>query len=150
MKNKTQLLVSLFVVLLSGLGAIAQTQKVSYRIGDNYFINNTVTEDQLANPIITDAMKFSEIFGMATVMGPKGAPTNIDFKKEFVIAIFQKASDIDLSYKTISLRKTAPKKLLLTYEEKWGKKLTFTMRPFLLLIVNKKHLGDLKLNVIKK
>ena len=150
MKNKIQLLVSLFVVLLSAFGAIAQTKKVPYRIGDNYFINNTVTEDQLANPIITDAMKFSEIFGMATVMGPKGAPTNIDFKKEFVIAIFQKASDIDLSYKAVSLTQTAPKKLQLTYEEKWGKKLTFTMRPFLLLIVNKKHLGDLKLKVIKK
>jgi hypothetical protein len=71
MKNKIQLLVSLFVVLLSAFGAIAQTQKVPYRIGDNYFINNTVTEDQLANPIITDAMKFSEIFGMATVMDLK-------------------------------------------------------------------------------
>lgn len=150
MKNKTQLLVSLFVVLMSTFGTIAQTQKIPYRTGDNYFIKNTVTEDKLANPIITDALKFSEIFGMATVMGPKGAPTAIDFKKEFVIAIFQQASDIDLSYKAVSLLQTAPKKLQLTYEEKWGKKLSFTMRPFLLLIVDKKHLGDLKLKVIKK
>ncbi|MDI9876157.1 hypothetical protein [Flectobacillus rivi] len=150
MKNKNQLLVSLLVMLVSAFGAIAQTQKVPYRIGDNYFINNTVKEEKLTNPIITDALKFSEIFGMATVMGPKGAPTPINFKKEFVIAIFQEASDIDLSYKAVSLLQTAPKKLQLTYEEKWGKKLSFTMRPFLLLIVDKKHLGDLKLKVIKK
>lgn len=150
MKNKIQLLVTLSFVLLSSFGAIAQTQRIPYRTGDNYFIKNTFSEDKLANPIITDASKFSEIFGMATVMGPKGTPTPINFKKEFIIAIFQQASDIDLSYKALSLTKTAPQKLLLTYEEKWGKKLTFSMRPFLLLIVDKKYLGELTLKVVKK
>ncbi|MDI9882009.1 hypothetical protein [Flectobacillus longus] len=150
MKNKIQILVSLLAVLMSALGAIAQTTKIPYHTGDNYFIKNTVTEDKLVNPIITDALKFSEIFGMATVMGPKGTPTSIDFKKEFVIAIFQKASDFELSYRAVSLSQIAPKKLQLTYEEKWGKKLSFTMRPFLLLVVDKKYLGELKLKVLKK
>jgi hypothetical protein len=86
---------------------------------DNYFINNTVKEEKL--PILS--LQMLEVFRniwMATVMDQRRS-NEIDFKKEFVIAIFQEASDIDLSYKAISLTQTAPKKLQLTYEEKWGK-----------------------------
>jgi hypothetical protein len=62
-----------------------------------------------------------------------------------VIAIFQEASDIDLSYKAVSLLQTAPKKLQLTMKKNGAKNSVLRCRPFLLLIVDKKHLGDLKL-----
>ena len=82
--------------------------------------------------------EFARTFGMATTMGEEGKPTAIDWEKQFVIAVvLDEASE----YVTIE-----PKALLNTkdglhfrYTVKTGDEISYSMRPCLIVVVDKKY-----------
>lgn len=107
----------------------------------NYYVKNTYVGDQLSNPKITTQKDFEDIFGMATTMGNDGKPTEIDFSKQYVIAIIDKITD-KLNTLKISSLKQKDSKIVLTYEFKEGKKLSYSIQQFILLIVDNKYQGE--------
>lgn len=121
-------------------GLVAEESNIPFSIAQNYFVNNTFTKEQLTESIIDNELKFSSIFGMAAFMGPDGTPTAIDFNTQFVIPIIGDITDINTQYIAQKLV-SKDGNLTLTVELKEGEKMSSTMRPALIVIVNKKYLG---------
>ena len=61
------------------------SNEVAFEVAKNYFFKND--QEIPASPKITTAEEFGKLFGMATTMGKDGKPTEIDFTKQFVLAI---------------------------------------------------------------
>ena len=60
-------------------------EEVPYTKLERYFFKNNA--EIPTNPKIDTREQFDSLFGMATVMGPNGRPTEVDFTKQFVIAV---------------------------------------------------------------
>ena len=118
-------------------------EDVPFEMAQNYFVKNTYVDGQLTDPKITSQAKFDEIFGMAHVMGENGKPTSIDFNKQYVIAQIEKESDNQVTLSVANLEQF-DKMIILSYNKMEGKKQSFTTRPFLLLIVDNKYQGTVK------
>ena len=112
----------------------------------NYFVNNTVGEDKNGTLKIETQEAFNELFSPATTMGEGGKPTEIDFKKQFVIAVISATSDLNPSIDSLSLKKFNSD-LVLEFKETMGDKQSFSTRPAAILIVDKQFDGNLKADV---
>lgn len=118
----------------------AQTSKeIPFTLAKGYFVKNTFSKKELRNPKITDQNTFDHIFGMATVMGEDGKPTPIDFHKIFVIAVIEAKTDLNTSIAPLSLKKIKKRTLLFSYKVKTGIPLSYTIRPCLLILVDKSY-----------
>lgn len=107
----------------------------------NYFVKNTYKVGQLNNPKITSQKDFEEIFGMAAIMGKKGKPTEIDFSKQYVIAVIAEVTDKSTILKATNLQQK-DNNIILTYEFKEGEKQTYSIQPFILLVIDNKYQGE--------
>ena len=120
----------------TGKNSATKGENVPYTVAKNYFFRNDRTAPD--NPKITTKEQFFDLFGMAAFMGKDGRPTNIDFSRQFVIAIVhpKTAYSVQMTPKSI---KSTDDKLIFTYQEKVGKeKLTYTSRPVMIVVVDKK------------
>lgn len=120
-----------------------QEMDVPYSIAKGYFVKNTFTKDYINSPQIKTKKAFDAIFGMATVMGPDGKPTEINFKTHYVIAVTEKLSEYDIQINPLSLKKKGSK-ITLQCKIETGAKQTALMKPLLLLIVDKKYKGKVE------
>ncbi|MBN1252576.1 MAG: hypothetical protein JXA16_10600 [Bacteroidales bacterium] len=116
---------------------------IEYVIAKNYYVKNSV--ETIDNPKIESKARFNEIFGMATLQGEDGKPTEIDFDKQFVIAIVIPPTNISTTLTPISLTKNNDDKLELTYSIQKGEEQSHTIKSSLIIIVDKKFNGDVKL-----
>ncbi|MBR6465206.1 MAG: hypothetical protein IKS82_02085 [Bacteroidales bacterium] len=125
---------------------LGKPSEVNYTIAENYFIKNNA--ELPATHKITDQETFNQIFGMATTMGENGKPTEIDFEKQFVIAVetgpVQKETELIPGF----LINHYDGKLVFHYEVKQGADITYTIRPVLIIIVDKTY-ENLKIKVVK-
>jgi hypothetical protein len=122
-------------------------QHVAYIVADHYFVNNTVKD--FTSHKITDSKEFDTIFGMGAVMGKNGEPTSINFKTQYVIAIVKPETDHTTTLTPVSLVKNKNGKLLFTYRCETGAKQSYTIRPCLIIIVDKAHDGDVFIKEIQ-
>lgn len=124
------------------------SKSIHYAIAKNYFVNNTL--DSLPPVKITDEAVFNKCFGMATVMGKDGQPTAIDFSRQYVIAVTLPVTDTMTVLKPKHLVKASDGRLTFTYVVKRGKKMSYSIQPLLLVVVDKKHDGEVTLKAINK
>ena len=117
--------------------------EIPYIVAKNYFVRNDVTT--VENPKIETQAAFEQVFGMAPVMSKDGQPTEIDFSKQFVIAVVLPETDLSTVIKPISLKKNGKNKLVFTYHVGRGQKQTYTIRPCLAIVVDKAYKGDVVL-----
>jgi hypothetical protein len=151
---KKLVIYSLFIswVFISGkpIQSIAYEGVVLYKIegnipyseAKNYFVNNTFTSEQITNHYITNQSDFEVIFGMGRTMGENGKPTEIDFSKQFVIAVVGKVTDKATLFSVASF-KNKGKNIILRYKIIEGEKLTYQSQPFIILVVDSKYKGEL-------
>jgi hypothetical protein len=130
---------------------------IPFTVADHYFFRNDATIP--ADPLIADRATFDSLFGAAAVMGRNGMPTPIDFDTQFVIAVVRPITDIVTELVPVSLvfdsaPGTTPSSgtdpdsglgsssgtLTLTYHESLGERTSYSMRPLLLIIVNRSDL----------
>ncbi len=108
---------------------------VPFTKAENYFIKNCAKLPD--NHKITDKETFDSVFGMATTMGENGKPTEIDFDKSFVIAVetgpVQKETTLIPEY----LINHHDGQLVFHYAIKQGEDISYTIRPVLIIIVDK-------------
>jgi len=119
-------------------------QDIPYTIANRYFVNNTYKDGDLKNPKITTMEKFDELFGMATIMGPNGKPTPIDFSRQYVLTVIGELSDRGALISPVSLKQRADT-IFFSYKTTEGEKSMAVIRPMLLIIVDNKYQGDVKL-----
>jgi hypothetical protein len=124
-----------------------QATNIAFTVAKNYFVNNTVTK--LDNQKIETGEKFNKIFGMATTMGKDGKPTEIDFSKQYVIAVILPETDLLTNITPISLLKNNKNEITLNYKSVIGQKQSFTTIPNFAIIIDKKENGNVTLKEIK-
>ncbi len=125
------------------LFACTSSNNIPYTEAANYFVRNDAGDNIPVK--IENEVTFNSYFGMAAVMGENGMPTNIDFTKQFVIAITLPETDIDTEITPVGLQKADNNKITYTYEVKHGEKRSYTTRPMSIIIVDKKYNGDISL-----
>ena len=137
------------VIFETGEETQNETKKtnISFTLAKNYFVKNNVKK--LDNPKIATAEKFNEIFGMATTMGKDSKPTEIDFSKQYVIAVILPETDLSTNINPISLLKNTENEITLNYKSVVGKKQSFTTLPNFAIIIDKKETGNVTLKEIK-
>ena len=123
---------------------VAVEQDIPYTIGNRYFVNNTYKNGDLMDPKITTREQFEKIFGMATIMGPNGKPTAIDFSRQYVLSVIGDLTDRSTKISLISLKQNA-NTILLNYKITEGEITMATVRPMLLIIVDNEYQGEVKL-----
>ena len=118
------------------LGSCSPSGNVPYDTVRNYFFRNDATAP--ASPKISSREQFDSLFGAAAFMGKDGQPTSIDFGRQFVIAVVLPETDIETTLEPLSLTRSGGE-LTFTYGKKEGGKVSYTMRPVLLVAVDKAY-----------
>lgn len=112
---------------------------INYNEAHNYFIRNDVSD--YTPRLIQSAEELNRYFGPAATMGANGMPTNIDFAKHNVVAIIDAATNRNTEIKVSSIRKQGNAVIVKYRLISTGEQMTYSMVPFLLLQIDKKH-GD--------
>lgn len=110
-------------------------EKVSFTLGENYFINNTYKHDQIQELKIDNQEDFDVIFGTAARMGEGGLPTSIDFNSHYVLAVIGLPSQSQVRYTAQDLIK-ANQALEFHYQITQGEQQSFVTHPYLIAIVD--------------
>ncbi len=126
---------ALFAAAMS-LFACNSSSEVPFTEVKNYFFRNDATIP--SSPKIDSQQQFESLFGAAAFMGKGGEPTEIDFEKEFVIAVVCPVTDVATELAAESLHK-AGDKLVFTYRETRGERQSWSMQPVLLVKVDRKN-----------
>lgn len=124
----------MLAVVLTSCGTAGS---VAFKEADNYFTRNDYTWTGVVK--LTTQGEFDSVFGMAAVMGEKGHPTAIDFAKEFVVARVFPVTNVDTRIGKKTLVKTGENQLRLDYELKEGEKMSSSMQPCFILVVDNKY-----------
>jgi hypothetical protein len=119
------------------------SNKIPYAEAKHYFVRNDFLPELLKNNKIDSQENFNRIFGLATTMNAK--PTPIDFSKQYVIAIINDTTNRATILTIESLTKK-DNDITLSYRENIGDEQTYTIRPFLLLVVDKSQEGNILIN----
>ena len=114
---------------------LGKPSEVKYTVAENYFIKNGAVLPE--NHKITDQETFNQIFGMATTMGENGKPTEIDFDKSFVIAVEEGPVQKETTMTPDLLIHHYDGQLVFHYNVKQGADISYTIRPVLIIIVDK-------------
>ena len=134
---------SLFMCIIFSSCQTSGSKGIPFRVAERYFVNKDVKA--LPSPKICSQEEFDKLFGCAPVMGKNGMPTPIDFSKEYVIAVSKPETYISTFLSPISLKRDKDKNIVFTYKVKSGTKQTYSIVPFLMIIVNKEEQGNLLL-----
>ncbi|MCH2228773.1 MAG: hypothetical protein MK105_00415 [Crocinitomicaceae bacterium] len=120
---------------------------IPFVVAKNYFVKNSI--QQLDNPKIETQTKFNEIFGIATTMGKDGMATEIDFSKQYVIAVVKPETDLSATIEPVSLKKNEAGEVVFTYSYATGEKQTYSTRPNIAIILDKSENGDVVIREVK-
>lgn len=111
-------------------------EEVGFEEAKNYFFKN---DQQIpASPKITTGEAFCKLFGMATTMADDGKPTEIDFAKQFVLAIVLPVTDMATEITPVKVESKGDS-LFYTYDVKTGEKQSFATQPLSIIILDKKY-----------
>lgn len=125
---------------------VSEVKNCPFIVANNYFVNNTVKD--INNPKITTKEVFDSLFGMASVMGNNGLPTAIDFTKQYVIAVVKPETDQDTQLTAVSLQMNDKNEIIFSYKTSRGEKMTYQIKPCLIVIVDKKVTGKVILKEV--
>lgn len=116
---------------------------IPYTVANRYFARNDFRKQDFTAKI-TSKPAFEKFFGAAPVMGPKGKPTAIDFSKQYVVGVVGELTDHNTEIVPVSLRQKAGT-IVFTYKIKEGEKTMATIQPMLLIVVDNKYQGEIRL-----
>lgn len=133
MKKMMMLMSAIFL-----FASCVSNKSVQYVVATNYFHNNNAPMPKSLK--ITSEAEFNSQFGAAAFMGKDGEPTEIDFRKEFVIAKVLPVTDYETDLRMVGLQETSPHHLQLVYRLKQGKvHQSYSTQPILLIVVDKDY-----------
>ena len=112
------------------------SDKVAFEVAKNYFFKND--QEIPASPKITTAEEFGKLFGMATTIGEDGKPTEIDFMKQFVLAIVLPVTNLATEITPNRLEEKGDT-LFYFFNAKVGEAQSYSTQPISLIILDKKY-----------
>lgn len=124
------------------------SDNIPYTIANRYFVGNDYKNGDLTNPKITSQAGFDKIFHPARIMGIDGKPTPIDFSRQYVLAVILEPTDHKTEIGLTSLKQNNGK-IFLNCKINEGEKISATIQPVLLVIVDNKYQGEVGISMIK-
>ena len=122
---------------------IEVVRRIPYTVGRNYYVLNSLRKGAFAEGVIDDREQFDAIFGKAAVLG--SLPTEIDFDRQYVIAVVDNMSDDAVHLNILSLVESEDGKLVMTYERERSGKRSYSVRPYLMIIVDRQYYGPVEI-----
>ncbi|MCC7299420.1 MAG: hypothetical protein IT244_13885 [Bacteroidia bacterium] len=116
-------------------------KEVAFQIANGYFLKNNVPDSLLNNPKIETQEMFDKLFGMATVMGENGKPTAINFDTHFAIAVALPETDKATILAPDNIISDGSN-MTFNYKIRVGQQSTATIKPLLIVIVDKQNTGN--------
>lgn len=126
---------------------LPQLGKIEYQIINKYFVKNTVKKGQKRK--IENQKEFDALFGTAATMGKDGKPSAIDFKRQNVVAIIGNTTNYNTSYEITGVAMGLMGTVVVSYKTNKGAKMTYSIRPFTAIIIDKSLTGKIIFNEIK-
>ncbi|MBP7098621.1 MAG: hypothetical protein KBA74_08050 [Prevotella sp.] len=115
-------------------------ETVNYKEVKNYFYRNDAPKgEQLLK--LTTQVEFDRYFGAAAFMGKNGQPTQIDFKKDFVIAKVLPETNRATEIKDIKLAKSSNGHLTFSYSTTDKEPQSFSIRPTVQITVSREYMN---------
>ncbi len=108
---------------------------IHYTTLENYFVRNDVDCSKQQRLIIDNKRDFEAFFGMAATMG--GLPTEINWKKQYVVAIILPETKRATSVKPVNVKVTDNDCMVFSYHVKKGDKMSHSMVPFTAVAIDK-------------
>lgn len=128
-----------FTINVDAVSSATTAVDVPYKVANGYFVRNDVKK--LPNGKISKQKDFEASFGMAAVMGNDGRPTEIDFNNQYVIAVSKPATDRFTELEPVSLKGDGDGGLVFVYRTKVGERISYSMKPSLVVVVDNKYRG---------
>lgn len=125
-----------FAMLITMTACNSKPIEAEYTVAKNYFFKNG--QEIPENKKITQEEEFYKLFGMATTMGENGKPTAIDFSKQFVIAVVLPVTNRDTEIIPDKVLVNGDK-LLFYYNIKTREKLSYSIQPVSIIILDKQY-----------
>lgn len=126
---------------------LPQLGRIEYQIINNYFVKNTVKKGQKRK--IENQKEFDALFGAAATMGKDGKPSAIDFKRQNVVAIIGNTTNYNTSYEITGVAMGSMGTVVVSYKTNKGAKMTYSIRPFTAIIIDKSLTEKIIFNEIK-
>ncbi len=128
-----------FTINVDAVSSATTAVDVPYEVANGYFVRNDVKK--LPNGKISKQKDFEAAFGMAAVMGNDGRPTEIDFNNQYVIAVSKPVTDRFTELEPVSLKGDGDGGLVFVYRTKVGERISYSMKPSLVVVVDNKYRG---------
>lgn len=110
---------------------------IPYSLMENYFYRNDVPLNE--NVILQSKAQLDSLFGMATVMGKGGQPTEIDFGKEVALAVVSPTTDHETKLEVDAIQQKGDS-LIFSYREIISpEKLSYSIQPVLMVKIPKEY-----------
>lgn len=116
-------------------------EKIKYETAAHYFVKNNVT-GAVSNPVTSQA-DFDWIFGPAATMANDGKPTEIDFSKNFVVAVIDSLTDKKVDLIPVAVEKEHDT-LVVKYRKSIGEPRSYRAQPNLIFIIGKENEAPVK------
>ena len=100
---------------------------IPFQTLENYYVRNDVGSNQVQRLILDNQEDFDAVFGPAGIMG--GAPTDINWKRQFVIAILLPETNRPTMVTPMEV-KQSPGNIILYYQVNRGRKTSYKLVPF--------------------
>ena len=113
-----------------------QEHEVAFEVAKNYFFKSG--QEIPESPKVTSAEEFARLFGMATTMGNEGQPTEIDFDRQFVLAVVLPETDTETEIIPLNLVAKG-NTLYYFFQVNMGEQQSFRMQPLSIIILDKKY-----------
>lgn len=132
----------LFLLVLAACDPKPVMTEVPYTVLKHYFFRNDAQIP--TNPKIDTQEQFDSLFGMATLMGPNGQPTAVDFERQFVISVVSPVTNRQTEFYDEHLYAykdlLGKSNLYFWYSANRGTDtLSYTMQPILLIAVDRQY-----------
>ena len=142
MKKTLKFLMALAIVaLVSASCSITKNvepgaQQMPFTELQNYFVNNTHRVTKVERLVIKDEATFNQIFGQAAVMGTNGAPTAVNFKTQYVVAVLLPETDRLTQAYPVNVLQNG-NSIIFNYKVEKGSSQSYTMSPFTAVVLDR-------------
>ena len=119
----------------------SNSDTIPFTLIKNYFVKNTGTIPN--NKKIKTSEEFNAFFGSAATMGKEGKPTELDFKKKYVIAVVLPETERSITLTPLFLKRVSSEELVFYYKKEMGELQSYKVVPFLAISVNQHEKGNI-------
>lgn len=114
---------------------------------DNYYVindyyNQYYYDNSASKLVITDPYEFRQVFGQASLDNRYGVPTDVDFRREFVIAVILPVTNQYTEIEPVSVNREGDR-LYFTYQVFRGAMQSYYTQPFTAVVVDRRDMVEI-------